>query len=98
MPLLRSKVPARTEAVGVGAEIAGRRLWAVFMLARSLEVAESILRGRPVMVRNLESEALRRARRGMPAPDPASYFRVRRGHLDAAAEAGPLARTGLREP
>jgi hypothetical protein len=35
MPLLRSKVPARTEAVGVGAEIAGRRLWAVFMLARS---------------------------------------------------------------
>jgi hypothetical protein len=68
----------------------GRRLWALFMLACTPEVAESILVGRPVMAANLDAEALRRARRGMSLPPPDSYIRVRHGHLDAIAEAGPL--------
>lgn len=77
--------------------LAGRRLWAVFMLARSLEVAGSILAGRPVMVNTLDAEALRRARRGMPSPSPKTYIRVRHGHLDAITEAGPLTASTRRE-
>ena len=50
--------------------ILGRRLWAVLMLARTVDVAESILAGRPVMARNLDPEALRRALRGATAPSP----------------------------
>jgi len=69
----------------------GGRLWAAFMLSRSPEVCESILLGRPVMVRNLDPEALRRALRGERLPaTPDSYIRVRSGHLDALAESGPL--------
>jgi hypothetical protein len=70
--------------------VVGRRLWTVFMLARTLAVAESILAGRPVMARNLEPEALRRALRGVPVPAPNAYIRIRHGHLDAVAECGPL--------
>lgn len=70
--------------------INGRRLWAVFMVAGDLETAESIIRGRPVMACLLDAEALRRARRGAPAPAPDAFFRVRDGHLDAISEAGPL--------
>lgn len=70
--------------------IVGRRLWAVFMLARTVEVAESILSGRPVMARCLDAEALRRALRGMAAPRPDQFIRIRHGHLDAIAESGPL--------
>ena len=68
-----------------------RRLWAAIMLTRDLEVCRSILLGRPVLARQLDAAALRRARRGEPLPDdPESYFRVRHGHLDAVAEAGPF--------
>jgi hypothetical protein len=70
--------------------VIGVRLWSALILSRSLEVAESILHGRPVMVRNLDPEALRRARRGMPAPAANTYIRIRHGHLDAIAECGPL--------
>jgi hypothetical protein len=72
------------------AELIGRRLWSVFVLARTVEVAESILRGRPVMVCNLDPEALRRALRGVSAPPPNSFIRIRHGHLDALDECGPL--------
>lgn len=65
-----------------------RRLWAALMLTRDLEVCRSILLGRPVVARQLDAAALRRARRGEPLPDPDSYFRVRHGHLDAVAEGG----------
>ena len=74
-----------------GAElVVGRRLWSVLMLARTVEVAESILAGRPVMARNLDPEALRRALRGTPSPPPDRFIRIRHGHLDALDECGPL--------
>jgi hypothetical protein len=65
-----------------------RRLWAAVMLAVDVDVCESILLGRPVLVRQLDPVALRRALRGEQLPDPGSYFRVRAGHLDAVAEGG----------
>ena len=68
----------------------GRRLWAVVMLTRDVEVARSILLGRPVLARQLDAAALRRARRGQPLPPRDAYFRVRSGHLDAVAEGGPF--------
>jgi hypothetical protein len=74
----------------------GRRLWSVLMISRSVEVAESILLGRPVMARCLDAEALRRARRGMPLPAPDSYIRIRPAHLDAIDEAGPFSPTSKR--
>ena len=70
--------------------IISRRLWAVLVLARDPQTAESILAGRPVMTRNLDPEALRRALRGEPLPPPDSFVRVRHGHLEAVAECGPL--------
>ena len=79
-----------TPSVSEAERTVGRRLWAVFMLARSPGIAESILRGRPVMARGLDPEALRRARRGATAPPPNSFIRIRHGHLDALDECGPL--------
>lgn len=70
--------------------VGGRRLWAVFMLARSPEVAESIMRGRPVMARGLDAEALRRALRGCPLPNPDEFVPVSHEMLDALNEAGPM--------
>jgi hypothetical protein len=64
--------------------------WAALMLARHVDVSKSILQGRPVPVYRLDAVVLRRALRGEPIPDPDSWFRVRIGHLDAIAEAGPL--------
>ena len=65
--------------------------WAAIMLARDVDTCESILRGRPVLVRRLDGAALRRAMRGRPLPEPDSYLRVRQGHLEAIAEGGPFA-------
>jgi hypothetical protein len=73
------------DAAGVAAS---RRLWAAIMLARDLHVCRSIALGRPVLARQLDAAALRRALRGEPLPDPESYIRVRPGHLDAVAEGG----------
>jgi hypothetical protein len=67
-----------------------RRLWSDFMLTADLEVARSILLGRPVLARQLDAEALRRALRGQPLPPPDQYVRVRHGHLEAVAESGPF--------
>jgi len=65
-----------------------RRLWAAMVLTSDLEVCRSILLGRPVLARQLDAAALRRALRGEPLPPPDPYFRVRPGHLDAVAEGG----------
>ena len=71
-------------------QVAGRRMWAVLMLARSPEAAESILAVRPVMARLLDAEALRRALRGGPLPDPEEFVLVAHEMLDAVDEAGPI--------
>jgi hypothetical protein len=67
-----------------------RHLWAAMTLTSDLEVCRSILLGRPVLARQLDAGALRRALRGEPLPPPNTYFRVREGHLDAVAEGGPF--------
>ena len=77
-------------AIDPAAVAASRRLWAAIVLTSDLEVFRSILLGRPVLARQLDAAALRRALRGERLPDPNSYFRVRRGHLDAVAEGGPF--------
>ena len=70
--------------------LVGQRLWAVLMLARTVEVAESIIRGLPVRAGCLDAEALRRARRGGPLPDPEEFVVVTDEMLDALSEAGPI--------
>ena len=65
-----------------------RRLWGAVMLTPYADVCESILRGRPVLVRRLDSVALRRALRGEPLPAPEEYLLVTAEHLDAVAEGG----------
>jgi hypothetical protein len=71
-------------------EVDARRMWAAVMLALDVWVCESILLGRPVPARQLDVVVLGRGLRGERLPDPDSYVRVRPGHLDAIAEAGPL--------
>jgi hypothetical protein len=70
--------------------VVGRRLWGLMMVARTLEVAESILHRQPVMVRSLNAEPLRRALRGGQRPDQDGYITVTVEMLDAVDEAGPL--------
>jgi hypothetical protein len=72
------------------AAVASRRLWAAIMIARRVEVCESILLGRPVMCGRLDGEVLRRALRGGALPPADSYMTVTADHLDAIAEAGAL--------
>jgi hypothetical protein len=76
--------------------VVGRRLWAVLMLAHTPEVAESVLIGRAVMAAGLDAEAMRRALRGGPLPDPDQYVVVTDEMLDAINEAGPLRPTPRR--
>ncbi len=65
------------------------RLWSAVMLARDLPTCRSILRGLPVMVRNLQREPLRRALRGTPPP-AREFIQITLEHLDAVVECGPL--------
>jgi hypothetical protein len=76
--------------------LTSRRIWAAMMLALDVDVCRSILAGRPVLAKQLDVVVLRRALRGTRLPDPHSYFRVRPGHLDAIAEAGPITSTQAR--
>ena len=76
------------DLVGRRARREGRRLWAAVMLADNVDVCESILLGRPVLVRQLDAVALRRALRGEPLRPPDSYIRIRAAHLDGVAEGG----------
>ena len=60
------------------------------MLSLSLDVCQSILRGRPVRAGTLDALVLRRALRGGRLPDPECYLVVDEAMLDAVAEGGPL--------
>jgi hypothetical protein len=68
----------------------GPRLWAVFMLVRSAQVAESILLGQPVRVDTLDPVVLRRALRGATPPPGRDYITVTDEMLDAVDECGPF--------
>jgi hypothetical protein len=65
------------------------RTWSAMMLTPHVDVCCSILLGLPVMVRRLDSEALRRALRGDP-PAPGEFIRITTDNLDALNECGPL--------
>jgi hypothetical protein len=80
--------------VSVSAEIVGRRLWAVLMLARDLWTCESILRRLPVRAGNLDGLVLRHALRGGPLPPADDYIAVTAEMLDAAAEVGAFEAKG----
>ncbi len=83
-------IPTPVQWTDAVEETATRRLWAAVILTTDVVVCRSILAGRPVLARQLDAEALRRALRGEPLPPRAHYFRVRPGHLDAVAEGGPF--------
>ena len=68
----------------------GRRLWAAVMATSNLEVCRSIVAGRPVLARQLDAAALRRALRGRPLPHPERYITLDGDALDAVAEGGPF--------
>jgi hypothetical protein len=70
--------------------VTSRRRWAAIMLAHDLYVAESIMAGRPVLVRRLDRVALQRAMRGEPLPEPHVWLHVEASMLDAIAEGGPF--------
>ena len=80
----------RASTSAVGRVTGDRRSWSLFMISHTPEVAESILAGRPVMARGLDAEALRRALRGGPLPDPDEFVVVTDEMLDALNEAGPI--------
>ncbi len=65
-----------------------RRVWAAVMLTSDPDVSSSIMRGLPVLARQLDAEALRRALRGLSFPPPDEYVRVDVDMLDAVAEGG----------
>jgi hypothetical protein len=68
------------------ARTASCRLWAVFMIARSLESAESIVRRLPLRAGNLDGVVLRHALRGQRLPHPDTYLPVTAEMLDAVSE------------
>lgn len=70
-------------------ELVWRRYWSALMLARDVHTLKSIVIGRPVLAGRLDAEVLRRALRGEPLPPAEEFIRIRHGHLDAVAEAGP---------
>jgi len=65
-----------------------RRLWSAVMLASNLDVCRSCLSRQPVLARQLDGQALRRALRGRPLPRPETYIVVDADMLDAVAEGG----------
>ena len=84
------------DLAGRRARCEARRVWGAVMLAPNVDVCESILRGRPVLVRQLDAVALRRALRGEPLPSADSYVRIRPAHLDGVAEGGAFTRSAGR--
>ena len=67
-----------------------RAVWAAIVLSRRIETCDSILRGLPVRVGNLDRFVLRRALRGGRLPHPESYITIGAEELAAVCEAGPL--------
>jgi len=57
------------------------------MLARDVDICESIVCGRPVLISRLDMAALQRALRGAPVPK-SDWLTVTVEHLDAIAEGG----------
>ena len=88
----RSRDPVRFERLEQAAEaerVTDRRLWAAVMLTLDQrEVCCSILTGQPVLARQLDAGALRRALRGRPLPPPEAYLVVTADELDAISEGG----------
>jgi hypothetical protein len=78
------------------ARIGWNRVWAAVVLAVTLDVARSILRGKPVLATQLDAVVLRRALRGSPLPPAGTYVRVTDSMLDAVAESGAFPRAELR--
>ena len=79
------------EAALEAERVTDRRLWAAVMLTLDQrEVCCSILTGQPVLARQLDASALRRALRGRPLPRPETYMEVTADALDAVAEGGPF--------
>jgi hypothetical protein len=70
--------------------LASGRLWAATMLSLSLDTCRPILRGDPVLARQLDAVVLRRALRGEDLPPAGGFIQVTVEMLDAVAEAGPL--------
>ncbi len=66
------------------------RVWGAVMLARSLDICRSVLRGQRVEARFLDAEALRRMLRGNSLPSASEFLLVTAEMLDAVAEAGPF--------
>ncbi|HEX2429080.1 MAG TPA: hypothetical protein VHI53_14230 [Gaiellaceae bacterium] len=64
------------------------RMWAAIMISDKLDVVRSILDGRPVLARQLDPVALRRALRGRPHGE--EYIEISADMLDAIAEGGPF--------
>lgn len=67
---------------------AASRLWAALMVARDVRTCESICRGKPVRVGNLDRFVLRRALRGGQLPGAETFILVTGDMLDAIDEAG----------
>lgn len=67
--------------------VAARRFWAAMRLAHDVDVCRSILRGLPVVARQLDVAVLRDALRGGPLPPADEFLVVSAAMLDAAAEA-----------
>jgi hypothetical protein len=83
-------IPAPIEWPDCTEETLWRRTWAATMLAGSVEIFFSIVNGRPVLARQLDAVALRRALRGRPLPPAGHYVTVSAAMLDAVNEGGPL--------
>jgi hypothetical protein len=67
----------------------GRCLWAAVMLSDGLDVVRSVMTSKPVLARQLDPAALRRALRGgRPWPAGEEYITVDADMLDAVAEGG----------
>ena len=80
-------IPPPVEWQDAAEATASRRLWAA-MLTTNVEVCRSILLGRPVLARELDAVAFRRALRGETTPRPGEYVLVTSERLDAVAEGG----------
>jgi hypothetical protein len=80
----------RREREAEDARLESRRLWAASALTGDLDVCRSICEGHPVLARQLDATALRRALRGGAFPPPNNYVRVTGEMLDAVAEGGPF--------
>ena len=62
--------------------------WAAIVVSLTVDTAASIMRGDPVLARNLDPVVLARALRGEPLPKPDEYVTVTVPMLEAINEGG----------